>query len=961
MGLLEDLIGGSSAPVTPGLLDAAGYMDPAQYDRARRSSAMDGLWAGLLAGGGPSLTPRNFFSALGTGMQGREQYGEDFDQQQLRAAQAAKARGDVIVSGENVRSQRLGQQIVQDIIKRRQQGGEGSGSTGGQATAPGAGDGGGGTAGAGGAGGGREVASMTADSTLPPEARGLLDTIAGPESAGAYNIRYTPKGGATFDSYDTHPRIAEPGPQGPSTAAGRYQIVASTYDPLAEKYGFKDFKPETQDQAAWHLAQDTYRQKTGGDLLADLQAGKTQQVQSALSGQWATLRMDNFGANVEKYRRASAVAANEIPDVGTHSLDQANLPSIRAPGDPRVSQAFPEVPSYAGALGGPAAPLPGAVAGGPPPAPAPGLTVLGAPVDRAYQLNAMTPQQQHEANLAAGGRGIFPPGQKFNRNGSPISADLTATLPGQRSGANIPPAVARSLGRGSEAPAPAPAALTLPQGPAALSSASNPQPGDIVNGLVFKGGNPDDPKSWAVAPRGAVTPGQGASLGPPDTVVATRAPPPIPGLGGVPPAADGAPTAQLAAMAGDGGGPNLVSGLRPRPAPAPTAMVPDAAPAAAAGPPGVMPGAFSPAIAADPNAPLPAMPAPPQPIAPPPLPPRQTGQVQIPALPAPAPGMTTGGLTAPQLRQSQDMQDLALAFGLMKIPVPSFVEKQAELQAAGQLAAAQKAATQPFEFQMKLFEDSLQQRRDEWNKLSDQQKDQVAAANNMQRDQYKAGLDAVGDRIKQFTTAGLAGQTARDQERARLEEQQRLAPGIEYDKELMSGAGKQVVAARADALSAVRALTNLDDTKQQLQGSGIFSGAGANEKLTVARVFQELGWPSEKIANTQTYLIQAGQAAVEILRSGAFGTGTGISSTDRAAAEKLAAGDTTLDIATIKRVLEISERRGYRNIESFNNQIAKHPRAAELRVEPPDRFHDTTADGRRVYRKPDGSLVVKDY
>src|SRR5580765_2666574 len=125
MGLLEDLIGGSSAPVTPGLLDAAGYMDPAQYDRARRSSAMDGLWAGLLAGGGPSLTQRNFFSALGAGMQGREQYGEDFDQQQLRAAQAAKARGDVIVSGENVRSQRLGQQIVQDIIKRRQQGGEG--------------------------------------------------------------------------------------------------------------------------------------------------------------------------------------------------------------------------------------------------------------------------------------------------------------------------------------------------------------------------------------------------------------------------------------------------------------------------------------------------------------------------------------------------------------------------------------------------------------------------------------------------------------------------------------------------------------------------------------------------------------------------------------------------------------------------------------------------------------------
>ena len=160
-----------------------------------------------------------------------------------------------------------------------------------------------------GQGGGKAISSTTADTSLPPEARALLDTIAGPESGGAYNVRW---GGpnstdVTFDDFSKHPNIPEPGPDGPSTAAGRYQIVNSTYQPLAKKYGFTDFSPVTQDQAAWHLAADTYKDKTGGDLLTDLQAGKLDQVHSALAGggknaQWSTLNMGNYAANLGKYQ-----------------------------------------------------------------------------------------------------------------------------------------------------------------------------------------------------------------------------------------------------------------------------------------------------------------------------------------------------------------------------------------------------------------------------------------------------------------------------------------------------------------------------------------------------------------------------------------------------------------------------------------------------------------------------------
>jgi muramidase (phage lysozyme) len=144
---------------------------------------------------------------------------------------------------------------------------------------------------------------MTARTDLPVEARAFLDAISGPESRGQYNVRYTPKGGATFDSFDSHPRIYEPGPKGPSSAAGRYQMVYSTWEPLAQKLGLTDFSPPSQDTAAWTLAGDTYHQKTGRDLLADLKAGDTSKVAGALGSRWPTITksIGTFANNLAKY------------------------------------------------------------------------------------------------------------------------------------------------------------------------------------------------------------------------------------------------------------------------------------------------------------------------------------------------------------------------------------------------------------------------------------------------------------------------------------------------------------------------------------------------------------------------------------------------------------------------------------------------------------------------------------
>jgi len=126
---------------------------------------------------------------------------------------------------------------------------------------------------------------------IPPEGRGLLNAIAGPESGGAYDVIY---GGRHIDDLSHHPHIAVPIASGPnkgktSSAAGKYQFLGDTWDDIAGRYGLQDFSPANQDYGAWALANEVYRKKTGGDLTEALRAGKLPEVAQTLSGTWTSL------------------------------------------------------------------------------------------------------------------------------------------------------------------------------------------------------------------------------------------------------------------------------------------------------------------------------------------------------------------------------------------------------------------------------------------------------------------------------------------------------------------------------------------------------------------------------------------------------------------------------------------------------------------------------------------------
>ena len=121
---------------------------------------------------------------------------------------------------------------------------------------------------------------------LAPYQKAFLNSLAGGESGGRYNVRYTPKGGVDFEGYDQHPGIMEAGPEGPSSAAGRYQFTKTTWDSM----GGGSFAPKEQDKRAWQLAETRYKATTGRSLGDDLQSnGLTTEMLSALTPTWKAL------------------------------------------------------------------------------------------------------------------------------------------------------------------------------------------------------------------------------------------------------------------------------------------------------------------------------------------------------------------------------------------------------------------------------------------------------------------------------------------------------------------------------------------------------------------------------------------------------------------------------------------------------------------------------------------------
>jgi len=154
----------------------------------------------------------------------------------------------------------------------------------------------------------------TASNEIPAEGRALLDTIAGTESPGC-DVLYR---GERFTDFSHHPNkpveiISGPNKGRTSTAAGRYQFLFSSWKEEQQKLNLPDFSPESQDKAAWHLAQTVYHRQTNRDLLSALQNGILDKVVPALHSTWTSLP-----GGIEQGVNASRFVTNYTRNLAEH-------------------------------------------------------------------------------------------------------------------------------------------------------------------------------------------------------------------------------------------------------------------------------------------------------------------------------------------------------------------------------------------------------------------------------------------------------------------------------------------------------------------------------------------------------------------------------------------------------------------------------------------------------------------
>jgi len=123
-----------------------------------------------------------------------------------------------------------------------------------------------------------------------PNVRKALNIIANTEgtdktgSGGGYDIAF---GGGKLASLDAHPRryyefTQTDGKKNQTSAAGRYQFLAKTWDDVAKQLGLKDFSPRNQDIAAIELIR-----RAGA--LGQLEGGDVSGALAKLGGVWASL------------------------------------------------------------------------------------------------------------------------------------------------------------------------------------------------------------------------------------------------------------------------------------------------------------------------------------------------------------------------------------------------------------------------------------------------------------------------------------------------------------------------------------------------------------------------------------------------------------------------------------------------------------------------------------------------
>lgn len=135
-----------------------------------------------------------------------------------------------------------------------------------------------------------------------PNVKAFLRVIRAGETGQTDDAYRTMFGGEHFDGFADHPRRIITRGSLSSSAAGAYQFLSRTWDGLVKQYGFPDFSPACQDEAAVALI-------AGRRALDDVIAGRIEAAISKCNREWASLPGSPYGQPTRTLAQALATYA----------------------------------------------------------------------------------------------------------------------------------------------------------------------------------------------------------------------------------------------------------------------------------------------------------------------------------------------------------------------------------------------------------------------------------------------------------------------------------------------------------------------------------------------------------------------------------------------------------------------------------------------------------------------------
>ena len=192
--------------------------------------------------------------------------------------------------------------------------------------------------------------------------------------------------------------------------------------------------------------------------------------------------------------------------------------------------------------------------------------------------------------------------------------------------------------------------------------------------------------------------------------------------------------------------------------------------------------------------------------------------------------------------------------------------------------------------------------------------DDPATLQKQLRGQFLAGVPAA-ERAKLFVpmSAAVEAQKTRVASAGAARTTVNLPPaGKKFSETLGETAGKRLDDFRTKAESAVSSLQNSQQLLPLLDDPKFISGTFADARTAVAKAV------GIDVSATESYFAGVGQQVAE--RITAFGAGTGLSDADRDFAKKIAAGEETLDVKSIRRIIRINNKSAQNVIDRYNTE-----------------------------------------